>query len=114
MQNNGKKGQKLNAPPPIKTGLRIKNKIMNTIIILNFIINIAILSFFAYKYNPFWISITRTFWMKKVTSFTIMYRYYKSEYSSSSRGIITFPIRNYKKWSEWDSKQFNKGRVSNA
>jgi hypothetical protein len=87
---------------------------MNAITIFNFIVNIAIISFFAYKYNPFWISVTRTFWMKKVTSFTIMYRYQKSEYGSSSRGIINFPIRNYTKWSDWDSKEFRKRGVSNS
>ena len=85
---------------------------MNTITIFNFIVNFAIISFFAYKYNPFWISVRRTFWMKKITSISIMYRYQKTEYGSSSKGIVTFRIRNYDKWSEWDSKEFRNREVS--
>jgi hypothetical protein len=82
---------------------------MIVITIFNFIVNLAIISFLVYRYNPFWISIDRTFWMNKITSVTLMYRYRKSEYGSASKGVITIRLRDRSKWSDWDSKQYAKG-----
>ncbi len=81
---------------------------MKWLILFNAISNILIWGYLSYKYNPFWLSFNRTFWMKKLTSISLMYRYHKSEQGSQSRSIFTLTLRNYGKWSEWDSEQFRK------
>ncbi len=83
---------------------------MNAITIFNFITNIALVIFLVYKYNPFWISVNRTFWMKKVVSFTLwrITETDKTGNSISSKGVISFKIRNDKKMREWDSAEFKR------
>lgn len=77
--------------------------IFNTTVILFFI------SYLTYKYFPFWIDVNKTFWCKKTYSITLMMYTRRSEYGSSSKGLITIPIRNYKKTEEWDDKMFRSG-----
>lgn len=86
---------------------------MNTITLFNLFANISIMAFLAYKYNPFWICITRTFWMKKLLSISIMYRYEKNHYGPLSKPIFTLIIRDHDEWEQWDSNEFEKRRSSN-
>lgn len=83
---------------------------LTAITIFNLIISLGVLSFFIYKYNPFWISVYRTFWMKKPISITLMYRLTKNEYGSSSKGLFTIQFRNYDKWTKWDDEQYRTGK----
>jgi hypothetical protein len=86
---------------------------MNIITIFNFVINLIIIGFLIRKFNPFWISIDRTFWMKKLLSITLMYRYSKTEYNSGSKGLYTLTIRSRNKWADWDSNEYLKSKPKN-
>jgi len=83
---------------------------MKVLIIINFLFNLTIVGYLIYKFFPFYISVNRTFWCKKIYSFTLMKYTYKDKYSySSSIGLFRLPIRNYRKMMEWDDKMFNTG-----
>lgn len=88
--------------------------LMDTITIFNLFANISIIAFLAYKYNPFWICITRTIWMKKILSISIMYRYktYYYGHAAISRTIFTLIIRDQDKWKQWDIDQYIKRKLS--
>jgi len=80
--------------------------------IFNFISNIIIIvCLMAYitKKN-FYVSANKTFWMKKVCSFSLMKRNSKN----SAYGIfhIHIPFRDYKKMNDWDSEQFRNGNYT--
>ena len=79
---------------------------MKTITYFNFIVNILIIGYLMYKFNPFYIKINRTFWYKKIKSFTLMCVTSESDYTRESKGIFTFSIRNGKKLDEWDTDTF--------
>ena len=82
---------------------------MNYLTIFNFIVNIIIMGYLVYKVFPFHISVNKTFWCKRVTALTIMMYTKRSEYGSSSKGLFTIPIRNYKKAEEWDGRMYKSG-----
>ena len=84
---------------------------MKTLVIINAICTAFIIGRWLIKNNRFYFYITKTTWMKKHISLTLMYRYRISEYGSSSKGIITIPlVRNYNKWENWDSACFYNGK----
>ncbi len=82
---------------------------MKYLIIFNFLVSISVVGYFIYKKFPFYLSVNKTFWCKKVYSITLMMYTSRSEYSSRSKGLFTLLIRNYKKIEEWDSKMFKSG-----
>ena len=77
--------------------------------VFNFIVNMLIIGYIGYKYNPFYISVNKTFWCNKIYSYTLMMYTFRGEYGSSSRGIFTLKIRNAKKLDEWDNAMFKSG-----
>jgi len=81
---------------------------MNILIIFNTLINVFFIGLILYKWNPIYIEINRTYWMKKIISFTLWYR--TSKYSA--KGIFTIPIRDWEKWDAWDFKQYHNGNYS--
>jgi len=87
--------------------------IMKYLIIFNFLVSISVVSYFLYKKFPFYISVNKTFWCKKVYSITLMMYTSRSEYGSSSKGLFTLPIRNYEKIEKWDSEMFKSGEYKN-
>lgn len=82
---------------------------MNYLSVFNFVVNILIVSYFIYTNNKFYITANRTFWCKKIYSYTLWKYTHKSEYGSSSIGVFTFPIRNRDKMEDWDSAMFRSG-----
>ena len=80
---------------------------MKNIIYLNLFINLIIVGYLIYKHNRLYISINKTFWLKKVKSITFWWRVYKDEYGSMSKSLLTIRISN-KKIDEWDSNEFKR------
>lgn len=85
------------------------NNTMNYLIIFNFLVNIIIIGYICYKKNPFYISVNKTFWCRKVVSLTLMRYTHREKSWSSSKGVFTLPIRNYKKMEEWDTQMLRSG-----
>ena len=80
---------------------------MEILVIINTTVITIMLLFFAYKYNPFYISASRTFWCKKVKGYTLMV--YQNESKTYAKGHFYLPIRNAKKSDDWDNKMFHSG-----
>jgi len=88
---------------------------MDKMIIFNCITNIIIIIYliiYIFKKN-FYISANKTFWMKKVCSFSLMKKDSEnSAHSAHDIFHISIPFRNYIKMSEWDNKQFHNGNYA--
>jgi hypothetical protein len=69
-----------------------------------------VVGYFIYKKFPFYIEVNKTFWCKRIYSFTLMMYTRRDEYASSAKGLFTLPVRNYKKIEEWDKKMHEIGK----
>ncbi len=83
---------------------------MNYLTVFNFVVNLIIVGYFAYKHFPFYISKEKTTWCERTYAFTLMMYVRRSEFGSSSKGIFTIPIRNYEKAVAWDDEMFRSGK----
>jgi len=81
---------------------------MLTLVIINSIINLAVVVYFIWKYSPISITFERTFWMKRITGIIFWWR--TSECSKTS--ILTLRFRSYNVADDWDQKQFKNGNYS--
>lgn len=77
---------------------------------INLILNICIISYLIKPYFPFYVSIDRTMWMRKLYAIHLMYITHKDKYCTSSKGIFTIFIRNPDKTLKWDSECFHNGK----
>jgi len=83
---------------------------MNYLTIFNTAINVSILVYLAYRYNPFFLYYRRTTWMKKLVSISIMMVKSGNRHSShSAQSIFTVIIRDPKETDKWDNEQFDNG-----
>lgn len=89
--------------------MRFKLVEMETIIWINFFVNILIIGYVAYRENRIYISVNKTFWCKKTYSITVMWNSKPLRKGVSATGLFTIPIRNYEKMEQWDDEMFKSG-----
>ena len=82
---------------------------MEYLVIFNSLVSVSVVCYLTYKKFPFYISVNKTFWCKKTSSITLWMYTRRGKYGSSSKGLLTIPVRNRKKLNEWDSEMFSSG-----
>jgi len=82
---------------------------MNIMIWFSFIVNILLIVYVGYRENRIYISVGKTFWCRKVYSYTVMWNAQPLRKGVCAKGLFTIPIRDYEKAESWDAKMFKSG-----
>ena len=83
---------------------------METLTIINIVINSLILAYIFHRENRMYITANKTFWCHRTFSYTVMWNTKPLRRGISARGLFTISIRDYDKSQKWDDEMYQSGK----